>query len=235
MKLQMVSKHGYWIYIVFLSALFGFISCRQSIVDHKQMEAYIEKSVNGLTKANDDKKIKVSVTFRPSDFLVEQQLQSMKPFTRQTIDSLRTMYGRNIYFVLHLAYRDKEVLTGFADDVAKFSDMVDKFSFEMGNYVSLTTEKGDTLQLLDFVYPRMYGMSGSTDIMFSFENKIKPGTNELNFNLSEFGLNTGKMQFPFKVKDIASVPHLNIMPENGHTSPNKEKSVNDTIKQQTKK
>lgn len=203
-----VLKFKYSLIFLIIPIILCFGSCKPSAVNSKQMEAYIEKSGNGLIKSNNEKQVKVSVNFRPSDLLVEQELKAFPYTTLKTIDSLRNIYQKNLYFVLHMSYKEQEVLTGLVGESNKFSEMVEKLSFEMNNYISLTTDIGDTLQLLDFVYPRMYGMSGGTDIMFVFENKIHSGIEELHFNLNECGLNIGKMQFPFKVRDIYSIPRL---------------------------
>jgi len=228
MSIRMNKQWSYNLCVIVVMIICNMVSCKQKTVNQQQLEAYIAQTDHGLIYTHDDKRVKASVKYKPFDFLVDQQLQAITSFSGNTIDSLRGIYAKNLYFVLHLTSRDQEVLSGFSGDAHTFSEMVEKLSFDMGNYVSLTTEKGDTLQMVDFVYPRMYGMSGSTDIMFAFENKIPSDTHELSFNLSEFGLNIGKMKFTFTVKDIISVPKLTFTKNND----NKQKQHHNTANPQ---
>lgn len=182
-------------------------SCRQPI-KHDKLVEYIAKPSHGLKQADSTGRLKISVAYRPSAFLIEQELQAKPGYNQNTVDSLSAIYNKNLYFVLSMSYNGQEILTSFAGDAQKFSEMVNTLSFGMGGYVSLTTSGNDTLGLLDYAYPRAYGMSSGTDMLFAFENKIKPGVKTLFFNIADFGLGMGKKRFEFRVKDIKNVPSL---------------------------
>lgn len=193
-------------FVLFLISFLN-MSCSKKVVDQKKMESYLSKPQNGLVQEEVKEKLKVVVQFRPSCLILKQHLKAINSTSQATIDSLSKIYNKNLYFILRMTYDDQELLSIYANDHKKFSEMVSRLSFEMDKYISLTTADKDTLQMVDFIYPRMYGMSGNTEIMLVFENKLS-NFDMLFFNIDEFGLNQGKMKFKFKYRDIKAVPQL---------------------------
>jgi hypothetical protein len=51
-------------------------------------------------------------------------------------------------------------------------------------------------------------LSKSTDLIFSFDKKKTKDQDWVQFNLNEFGLNTGNKRFRFNMKDLERVPTL---------------------------
>ena len=51
--------------------------------------------------------------------------------------------------------------------------MVNQLAFGMREKVHVYTQKKDTLEMLDYNYPRMYGMSPTTDILLIYKNLLK--------------------------------------------------------------
>lgn len=191
-----------------LGVLF-FTSCHRTLTHDKLVE-YIANPDHGLTKERTTSGISIKVTYRPSDFLVAQEMMALPDWDEQKYQEARANYGKNMYFILSLSQNGNEVLTGMVADGARFSEMVQQLSFGMGDKVIVTTAAKDTLHLVDYVYPRMYGMSSGTDMLFAFEkgNTLKEG--KLYVKLLECGLNIGTQQFEFEVKDIEQAPGLRI-------------------------
>lgn len=153
-----------------------------------------EKDVNG---------IHIKLTYRPTEMLVYQELNGRDSVSKQDIKEARERYGKQHYFVLSISQGGKEILSNAADR-QRFSMLVNQFAFGMGQCVTLTTAERDTLPLLDFNYPRYFGMAPSTDILFAFE-KEKKGTEYLDFSLNEFGLKTGNTRFRILIKKIKNI------------------------------
>ena len=87
--------------------------------------------------------------------------------------------------------------------------MVNQLAFGMDQKVHLFTQSKDTLEMADFIYPRMYGMSRATTIMFVFPRETEP-LNEayLNFTIEDLGLYTGEVKFKIDTKKIKNEPKL---------------------------
>jgi hypothetical protein len=192
---------------IILSTIIALGSSCNSYMSQEQLVKYITNPKHGLVQEKSIAGINMKVVYRPSDFLVQQELMTDTIIDKQKLEKLQQTYGKNIYFLLSVSRSGQEVLTGLAGDAQQFSEMVSKLSFGMGENVLLVSSENDTIPMLDYIYPRMYGMSQSTDILFAFEKKnIK--ADYLEFKMKEFGLQTGDVNFRFRVKDILKTPKL---------------------------
>ena len=104
---------------------------------------------------------------------------------------------------------NQEILNGLARDKQKFGQMVNDLAFNMDQKVHLYTPEKDTLAMADFIYPRMFGMSNATVIMFVYPRTEKyMQANYLNFTIEDLGLDTGELKFKVKTKPLVQEPHL---------------------------
>ncbi len=79
----------------------------------------------------------------------------------------------------------------------------------MRDKVHLFTQSKDTLEMADFIYPRMYGMGRSTTIMFVYpKDKQKLQEDYLNFTIEDLGLYTGEVKFKIETEKIKKEPQL---------------------------
>ncbi|WP_340076404.1 hypothetical protein [Leptobacterium sp. I13] len=165
----------------------------------EEKNGYIhQKLVNGIT---------YNIIYRPTDLLVKQELP--KNATQHTIDSLRNKYGQYLYFNLSMAANNRELLSNVAGNKNQFGAMVNQLAFGMGDKVHLYTSKKDTIPLLDYIYPRMYGMSNSTTMMLVYPRDEKI-TNEkyINISIEDIGLFTGEVTFKILVAPLKNEPKL---------------------------
>jgi hypothetical protein len=87
--------------------------------------------------------------------------------------------------------------------------MVNQLAFGMREKVHLFTQKKDTLELLDYNYPRMYGMSQSTTMLFVYPRMDKYLKEEtLNFTIQDLGTYTGEVKFKIETDKIRNEPRL---------------------------
>lgn len=141
--------------------------------------------------------------------MVDQEIGGEK-VSKTEIDSLRKKYNKYLYFNLSMSRNIKELLSTTPQNRNEFGAMVSQLAFEMGNKVHLFTENRDTIEIADFVYPRMYGMSKATTIMFVYpreEEKLKE--EYLNFTVEDIGLYAGEVRFKIDIEKIKNEPILN--------------------------
>lgn len=183
------------------------ISCNRTL-SQEELIAYVQNPKNGLVHEKELNGTKLKLTYKPYQLLVQQEMQGIDSLTKEKEQEILKRYSQQDYFVLSISQGGKEILSSAADR-QKFSQMVNQFAFGMGQSVMLTTAERDTLPLLDFHYPRLYGMAPSTDILFVFE-KEKQKTEYLTFYLDEFGLRTGDTRFKIEAGSIKKTFRKNI-------------------------
>jgi len=87
--------------------------------------------------------------------------------------------------------------------------MVNQLAFGMGEKAHLYNQQKDTIELADFIYPRMYGMSQSTDILFVFPREKQYLKKEyLNFTIEDLGMYTGEVKFKVAIDKITNEPKI---------------------------
>jgi hypothetical protein len=181
-------------------------NCKPQELTPAELQSFILDEENGLQQSAASGGAKVSVTYRPTDLWVDQEIDG-EIVDRPTLDSLRKKYAGYYYFVLTVSNNEKEALHSVGD-METYSRLVETMSFRMPQYVTLTTTSQDTIPVGDFVLNRTYGLGSSTDILFAF-NKEKIENNEwVQFNLNEFGLALGNQRFRFATSDLEDVPRV---------------------------
>ncbi|MCZ8072425.1 MAG: hypothetical protein O9311_18935 [Cytophagales bacterium] len=196
--------------LVFIGALATvLISCRSKTVpSEKELVAYVNDEGNGLKKKIKAGDTDVTVTYRPTDLLVAQELRSSERADTIKVNNLRKKYRGYYYFVLGLSKNDKEALHQ-TDGFGQYSELVQTLSFRMGDYVTLTTAASDTIPVGDFILDRTYGLSSSTNILFAFNRQKAIGKEWVQFNLNELGMGLGNLRLRFRSRDIVNVPSIN--------------------------
>ena len=193
--------------LITLCLTFLFHSC-QKAVSEKKLISYIKNPENGVLIEKEIGIINYKVYYRPSDLLVNQELKAHEINTDSLIDHYKGIYHKNLYFMLSLSQNKQEVLNNLASNKQRFGSMVNQLAFGMDQKVTLITSEKDTLVLLDYVYPRTYGVSNSTDMLFAFENKYINQAEWIQLLIEDFGLQTGDVRFKFLTKDIRKIPTL---------------------------
>ena len=164
--------------------------------------------------------------YRPTDLLVKQELGD-KVTERGSLslstplktglvevsrsEELRKKYNKYLYFNLSMSINNQELLSVAPKNRNEFGVMVNQLAFGMGEKVHLYTQSKDTLELADFIYPRMYGMSKATTIMFVYPRDKDALKDEyLNFTIEDLGLYTGEVKFKIDTEKIKNEPQLKL-------------------------
>jgi hypothetical protein len=182
------------------------IGCKpKTFSSENELVAYIQDEENGLKKTNEIGDYKVTVTYRPTDLFVNQEVGE-KP-TKEAIEKANKKYQNYYYFILSLSRSGKEALDQ-SQGFGQYSEMVQKLSFRVPEFVNMTTSASDTIPVADFILNRTYGLGSSTDILVVFNKEKAKEQTWVQFNLNEFGMNLGNNRTRFKVNDLDNCPHL---------------------------
>jgi len=157
-------------YILILLSLYVFVSCQNRLVTENELKEYVLEEDHKLIQKQERAGIDLSVSYRPTDLLAAQELRTKKDVSIAGVDSVRSKYRNYAYFVLNLSKGNKEVLKQMSN-FGSFSNTLQTLSFDMANKVNLTTSNQDTIPVADFIYPRLYGASQSTSLLFALINK----------------------------------------------------------------
>lgn len=197
-------KQLYWLTTLFVCLL---AACGEpEYLTPEELTAYAANDEHGLHRSVEVNHTKIDVTYRPTDLWVYQELDNLNADSAQ-VNTLREKYSKYYYFIVSLSRNNKEALhqTG---DFGEYSELVQTMSFRMPRYVTLTTAQQDTIPVGDFMLNRTYGMSSSTDILFVFNKEKAINKEWVQFNLNEFGLNTGNQRFRFRTEDLEDAPKI---------------------------
>lgn len=187
--------------------LFILTSCSPSNLTEQELFSYVQNEDNGLLKTKEQNGYKITVYYKPTDLVINQYAEK-GAIEQATLDTLKKQYKNYAYFILSLQKDKSNALYNMNEGFGAFSETLQTLAFRMDHYVHLTTASKDTIPVADFVYPRLYGASPSTDILFVFNNKQFSNTEWVQFNLKEFGLGVGRKNFRFNTQDLQNTPAL---------------------------
>ncbi len=177
-------------------------SCSSEIFENEQdLWTYLKETENGYLQQKKINRYDFSLLSMPTDLLVIQELGEDR--SKVKIKKLRDKYKKYMYFTLSISRDSKELLSAAPKTRQEFGEMVNQLAFGMKEKVHLFTQKKDTLTMLDYNYPRMYGMSQSTSILFVYPREkkyLKEGV--LNFTIQDIGTYTGEVRFKIDVNQI---------------------------------
>lgn len=183
-------------------------SCSKTAVTENELKAYMQNVNNGLVKQKTVKNINLKVLYKPSDLIAAQQFSSEDKLTSEEIKLLLERYDQYHYITLAVSIDNKDLL--FATSASTFGNMINELAFNMDHYVKLISSTKDTLELVDFIYPRTFGLGGTTSLLFAFDKKAGQTPEWVTFYLSDFGIGTGNCKFKFMTRDILDTPEIKV-------------------------
>jgi hypothetical protein len=189
------SKHFAWLFLCFTACL--------HISDKQELEQFITNSDNGYKKTFDAKGLKISLTYRPTDLLVLQELGLNDFRNDPLIEAARQKYDQYYYFILSISVNNHDL-----SDLPELtqSNFLETVSYRMHDVSYLTTAPADTVPLADFMYQRSFGITSSTDIMLAFERAQCVETDSVFVHIKEFGLGCGDQTFSFQKSLLDNIP-----------------------------
>ena len=155
------------LFVAICSIAFLLFGCDQKSFDSKgELLNYLNEESNGYIQNKSVNGVDFNLAFRPTDILISQEINNNS--TTEDIEISRQKYSEYLYFNLSLSKDNQELLSVIPKNRVEFGTMVKELAFGMNDKVHLFTQNKDTLDLVDFVYPRLYGFSKATTIMFVF-------------------------------------------------------------------
>lgn len=180
-------------------------SCNESVPvvnSPEELHAFVNDPTNGLKKEKEIGSVELTLSSRPNDLVVQQFLRGDKS---ANIDSLRNRLNQYLYFVLDISNEGKDVLSSQRGS-ASYMETLSNISFNLRKYIYLKSGKSES-ELIDFNFPRLYGMSTSTSVLLVFKaQEIKE--EEFEIVVDDLGLGIGRQRFQFDQKDIKNTPKL---------------------------
>lgn len=192
-------RFGIWI------VCFGVLAGCKGKVDKQELITYLNNSDNGLKQEVKAGDYKLSLTYRPTDLIVEQEGEK----DPERIEEKKKEYAKYHYFILNMSRGgDKDVLYKGSGSQQQFSTSLNRLNFGLSEFIYARRDRKDTLYLADYYVPNLYGMGGSTQILLAFLNEAEKEYEELEVNIKEMGFGTGHQKFVFKKEDIQNIPVL---------------------------
>jgi hypothetical protein len=183
-------------------------SCNKTFENQEEMTTYLKDEDNGYIYTKSLSGINYVLQYRPTDLIVKRELTNINDKTE--VKALREKYCKFLYFNLSMSKNNQELLNSFSGNEIKFGKLLNDLAFNIDKKIYLYTPKKDTLHMLDFIYPRMFGMSNNTTIMIVFPRKDKY-LNEpyLNFIIKDLGDdNSQEIKFVINTQKIKEEPQL---------------------------
>jgi hypothetical protein len=197
--------------LILAGIIFSLGACSKELLTEDQLKKYVMDEEHGVRKVIQSGDFKLDVLLRPTDLLVLQELKSTDADST-ALSRLRKKYEGQYYFILNISKNGREVITPGQLPGEDFSEVLQTVSFRLGNYVTMTTEKQDTIPLVDFVFNRTFGMGAGSEVLLVFDKKKIQHPDWLQINLTEMGLGLGLQTLRFRHNDLEAVPSLNFTP-----------------------
>ena len=207
--MRIFNNHTYYLLVAVVGLCLGLTACGQpEYLNEEELKAYVLNKDNGLSKEHESKGTKSVVTYRPTDLLVLQETKGSTTIDSVELMRLQNKYKNYYYFFLSLSKNSKEAEYQQGGGYGQFSELIQTMAFRMDQYVNMTTNAHDTIPVGDYIYPRTYGMSNASTLMFVFNREKAQGKEWVQFNMKEFGLGVGNQNFRFRVEDLENTPSI---------------------------
>ncbi|MEM6720935.1 MAG: hypothetical protein AAF611_16510 [Bacteroidota bacterium] len=193
------------IYLIATLSLLVMSCSKTSFETEQELLDYIQDEANGYIQKKTIKDVDFSLLYKPTDLLVSKDIQGAKEAVNVT--ALRDQYDNYLYFNLSISHNNQELLNTIPKNRHEFGQMVQQLSFGMRDKITLHTKSKETIEMMDFVYPRMYGMSSATTILLVYprdEEKLKEEF--LYLKIKDLGIGTGEVKFKIPTEILYQQP-----------------------------
>lgn len=203
----MKAMQSKFLILFFLLLMFSLIACEQKFETVTKLSEFIDDEANGYKYFKSVNGVDFILEYKPTDLLVQQELSDN--YSDEFVEKLRDKYSKYLYFNLYMSSKKDELLNQAVHDREMFGEMVNMLAFDIDKNIHLYTSKFDTIPIVDFIYPRMYGMTNSTAIMIVYpREKVVSSEEYINFVVEDLGLSTGDIKFKIDLKAINNEPQL---------------------------
>lgn len=168
---------------------------------------WVENEANGLRQTRTIGDIKVSLQYKPVDYIVaaEQKTSVLDKPVKTRRNELEGAY----YFSLRYALSNgkvKDIMRYDLADEAEYQDRMNYFSFGLQNDIFLVAGK-DTLPCVLYNNTRSYGLSPFMDAVIAFPRTHKEN-DDLQLVVNDHVFGSGPLKFTISKSDIESTPTI---------------------------
>lgn len=141
----------------------------------------------------------VSCYFIPNDVLICDEIAKNNiPFEQKTLDSLRSVYKKNIYFKIKVPISfelSEQKISSYANSICR-------------NIFISTITQSDSMQCVTSLYARQYGTVDQAEILLVFNNNNRIINNGVRILYTDRDLGLGRLTFIFSAQDFRNLPTL---------------------------
>ncbi|RAW00964.1 hypothetical protein [Pseudochryseolinea flava] len=166
-----------------------------------ELQLFLKSPENNLSYHTQHNNMTISLTYKPTDLMVYQELGD-SPANYTQLNNLQRKYESYYFFILNFSHTATN-----SHAAGSFFEKVKKLSYNLHEYVNLTTST-DTIFVGEFAPIRTIPSDRESDIIIVFKRDKSKGHEWVQFNLNEFGLGVGNQQFKFRVDDLEKIPRL---------------------------
>jgi hypothetical protein len=193
-----------------ICSLLAMVSCSQPrTLRSVDLQQYILEPNNGLTKNLETNGVKISLTYKPAELIITQEIKRYNNPSKDLIDSLRGNYVNKLYFILNLSAKNGEIENSYTADRASYQRVVKYLSYEVGNRISICIDnQSELIPLAGHFYSRMYSNTGKTTLLLVTDSEHIKKSKTLSVILNDQELGLGKCVFTFKSNDLKQVSKI---------------------------
>lgn len=193
-------------FVFFLLILFITSCDNKTYTNKEEFLSYLKNPENGYLQEKNINGVVFSLFFKPTDLLVLQEAQQ-DSLSSDKINSLSENYNRFLYLDLSISKNGKDLLSVMPKDTDEFGGLVSHLSFNMNENIHLITSLNDTINTIDIIYPRMFGLNKKTTLFLIFEKDPSLlNSDSITLFIEDFGINTGEVKFKIPTKLIKKQP-----------------------------
>lgn len=196
-------------YLTFLLSLSYFQSCSQSEGgDEKEIREYVLNPANGLHHTLRVNQTLISLSYKPIDLFLAQDLKRFHTLRQHVVDSLRSLYSGNLYFALDLSINGREIESQFLTNKLAYDQVLQYLNHDIGKQISVTVDNLKNLPISGHVFVRMYGSKSKTHLVIAIKRNEIITSSKFEVIIDDTVLGIGKHIFSFKTNDIINTPSL---------------------------
>src|SRR6478609_5761296 len=123
--------------VAILFVLFAVGCSKVKPASEEELNKYVLDEKNGLIQTVEENGFKITMTYRPSEFIAKQQMNKDK---KREYDSLNNYFSKYFYFLMEITYNNKDLETSFALRPSSFADNISYMSDKMSRDIKLVSD-----------------------------------------------------------------------------------------------
>ncbi len=168
-----------------------------------ELNAYVLEVDNGLRKSLQRRGFRIELSYRPKDFIIHEQLDSVDG----SWADWETKLDQLDYFVIRLSKDGRGIEEFLTADSEAYNKALNYFSGGIDKDLTLIVGE-ENISLEGSVYTPAFGSSAATVILLAFRSNLLRKSGNFSIRLNDSTLGIGDFEFNFKVSDVKKIPRL---------------------------